>query len=155
MLVLLGGSLVAFYSFLRKSSLLPKLGSFSTEVDLCISDLTRSSTGYLLSVKHTKTIQFHQKLLYIPLPTIPGSPLCPTRALLALSRQLASAPQNTPLFSYPSRGNLISLNHQSFSNLLKSVLTAAGIQASKYSGHSFWRGGASFAFSCGIPVDLI
>ena len=30
-----------------------------------------------------------------------------------------------------------------------------GIDSSKYSGHSFRRGGASFALECGVPVDLI
>ena len=148
-------ALIAFYSFFRKSTLLPKLGAFSPESDLCIGDLQKSPKGYLLTVKHTKTIQFRQKLLQIPLPLIPGSPLCPSRALTALLRQLAPFPPKTPLFSYPVRDTYRSLHHQSFSIALKSALNKAGYQASKYSGHSFRRGGASFAFSCGIPADLI
>jgi hypothetical protein len=39
--------------------------------------------------------------------------------------------------------------------MLKACLTQLGIDPTKYSGHSFRRGGASFALECGLPPDLI
>ncbi|CAH3145795.1 unnamed protein product, partial [Porites lobata] len=51
--------LVAFFSFLRKSNL-----------------------GAFLQIRATKTIQFKLRILSIPLPFIPNSPLCPVSALI-------------------------------------------------------------------------
>ena len=38
---------------------------------------------------------------------------------------------------------------------LKECLSLIGLDTSKYSGHSFRRGGATIALQCGLPVDLI
>ena len=65
-------------------------------------------------------------------------------------------PPSSSLFSYPlPSGGYSHLTYASFSKLLTTVLIESGISPTQYSGHSFRRGGASFAFSCGIPSDLI
>lgn len=38
---------------------------------------------------------------------------------------------------------------------MKQSLTTLGYEVSRYSGHSFRRGGASFALECGISSDFI
>ena len=48
-----------------------------------------------------------------------------------------------------------SLTYSSFTKCLKATLQAAGYPPSNYSGHSFRRGGCSFAFKLGIPAALI
>ena len=73
--------LVAFFTFLRKSNLVPDVADrISTKVPLR-ADLESSSQGASLHSKASKTIQYQQRSLSIPLPCIPGSPLCPVRAL--------------------------------------------------------------------------
>jgi len=148
--------LVAFYSFFRKSTLLAKSSSHSCKTEFCIRDLIISPTTALLNVKHTKTLQFFNRLVQVPLPHIPNSPLCPISALHKLLSLLSGAPPSLSLFSYPLPGGGFShLTYPSFSKLLGIVLGQSGISPSLYSGHSFRRGGASFAFACGIPSDLI
>ena len=148
--------LVAFYSFFRKSTLLAKSPLHSCKTEFCIRDLIISPTTALLNVKHTKTLQFFNRLVQVPLPHIPQSPLCPISALLNLLSLLSGAPSSLSLFSYPLPGGGFShLTYTSFSKLLATVLIESGTSPSQYSGHSFRRGGASFAFSCGIPSDLI
>ena len=39
--------------------------------------------------------------------------------------------------------------------MLRAFLCQLGIDASQYAGHSFKRGGASFAHQAGLPVDMI
>ena len=63
--------LVAFFSFLRISNLVPyKL----SEIDhpracyLTPSSVTFTAQGVLLRITHTKTIQFRERVLEIPLP---------------------------------------------------------------------------------------
>ena len=148
--------LVAFYSFFRKSTLLAKSPLLSCKTEFCIRDLIISPTSALLNVKHTKTLQFFNRLVQVPLPHIPLSPLCPISALHKLLPLLSGAPLSASLFSYPlPSGTYSHLTYASFSKLLTTVLIEAGISPYQYSGHSFRRGGASFAFSCGIPSDLI
>ena len=73
--------LVALFTFLRKSNLVPDVADrISTKVPLR-ADLEFSSQGASLHIKGSKTIQYQQRSLSIPLPCIPGSPLCPVRAL--------------------------------------------------------------------------
>ena len=45
------------------------------------SNITFTSQGAMLLITHTKTIQFCERQLEIPLPHIPGSPLCPVIVL--------------------------------------------------------------------------
>jgi len=47
------------------------------------------------------------------------------------------------------------LSYHHFICHLKSVLAKLGLDSAKYAGHSFRRGGASFALACNIPPDLI
>jgi len=49
-------------------------------------------------------------------------------------------------------GSTHQLTHGMFVNTLKQFLRQIGIDPDQYSGHSFRRGGATFAFSCaGLP----
>ncbi|CAC5355478.1 unnamed protein product [Mytilus coruscus] len=52
-------------------------------------------------------------------------------------------------------GRLTPLTYSKFLSRLKQSLSHIGINPDKYSGHSFRRGGASFALECGIPTELI
>lgn len=152
-------AIVAFFSFLRKSSILPKdVSSFNKNYHLNRSSVSFTDFGASLLVQHTKTIQCHDRVLCIPLPKIEGSPLCPVYALNNMFERLSV--DNTkyakiPLFSYTSNGNFKVLTHNTFVSVLRAVLTSCGYNESDYSGHSFRRGGACHAFSCNIPVPLI
>ena len=92
--------LVAFFSFLRISNLVPRtLGDISHHSPLFLrrSSVKFSARGAVLSVTRTKTLQFNQRILEIPLPPIPGSPLCPVSALSAYLQRVPAEPFS-PLF---------------------------------------------------------
>lgn len=153
--------LVAFFGFLRKSTLLPKslLGPEVSKA-LCISDVAiqPSKTELLLRIRHTKTIQFGQRLLQLPLIAIPGSKLCPVSAVISMLANISvnDMSVNQPLFSFMSNaGMLTALTHSQFVNTLKYYLKMCNIDCDRYSGHSFRRGGCSYAFSLGISPVLI
>ena len=96
--------LVAFFSFFRKSNLfVHSLAEFKPAQHLTRESVSFHTKGMVLTVTWTKTIQFRQHTLHIPLPRIPGSFLCPAQALL-LSTKMAPAPQHPyPLFAYITR----------------------------------------------------
>ena len=60
-----------------------------------------------------------------------------------------------PLFSYLHEGKLTCLTYSTFVKALKHSIAACGYDSSLYSGHSFRRGGATYAFSLNIPAELI
>ena len=74
--------LVAFFSFLRISNLVPYTLADVRDPKGCylrLSSVTFTAQGVLLRVTRTKTIQLRQRVLDIPLPYIPRSPLEPKK----------------------------------------------------------------------------
>lgn len=149
--------LVGFFSFFRKSNLLVESHIlFDPSRHLCASDIQFTPEGAVLKVRWSKVIQFRERTLHIPLPKISNSMFCPSTALLMVALENSPCPAPVPLFRYRLAGaDNIPLTHKQFTDKLHSCLSACGIQASKYSGHSFRRGGAIFALQCGLPVNLI
>ena len=73
--------LVAFFSFLRKSNLLAQSWEkFHPQKQLARQNISFTADGAIISVTWSKTIQFGQRKLSIPLPHIPMSKFCPSCA---------------------------------------------------------------------------
>ena len=148
--------LVAFYSFFRKSNLLiPSVELFDPTRHLCASDVQFTQDGVILTVRWSKVIQFRERTLHIPLPRIPNSVFCPSNALLGLFLECPAPAYPAPLFRYKEGSGILPLNQTQFTSKLHECLQSLGFPPEKYSGHSFRRGGASYALHCGLPVDLI
>ena len=109
------------------------------------------------SVRVTKTIQFAERTLVIPLPRVPGNVLCPSQAL-TLYLQWATLPRplgESPLplcVTSPSGKPLTAL---AFASRVRDLTHLTGNTGSALGGHSFRRGGACLAYQLGIPVDTI
>lgn len=149
--------LVAFFSFLRISNLVPKTLADTRDPKACHlrpSSVTFTAQGAILRITRTKTIQFRQRTLEIPLPLIRGSPLCP---VTALKQYLAHTPvsSQSPLFVSKSRGTYRPILAHQYNAFIKASVTALGLDPTKYSSHSFRRGGATFAFCCNAPTAFI
>ena len=93
-------------------------------------------------------------MLEIPLPLIPGSPLCPVTALKQYLNSVQLSPQS-PLFVSQSQGSYRPILAHQYSAFIKKSLSAIGLNPAHYSSHSFRRGGATFAFSNRAPTDFI
>lgn len=59
------------------------------------------------------------------------------------------SPQS-PLFTLDGRNPI---DRDLFLNCVKALLTKAGYDSTKFSGHSFRRGGAQSAYDAGLPID--
>ena len=148
--------LCAFYTFCRKSSLVPKsVRPHHARLSLQRHDVTLGRSGALVTFRHSKTLQFWNRTLVVPIPRVSNSPLCPVTALARLLQATAAALPEAPLFAYHTSGGLAYLTDAAFTDILQGALARAGLPVDDYSGHSFRRGGASFAFACGIPSDII
>jgi len=86
---------------------------------------------------------------------MPGKILDPK---LAVERAFSLSPHarsSDPAFMIPSTKGLVPLTHYVFVGGLKHCLRAIGVDASLYSGHSFRRGGATYAHRLGVDPMLI
>lgn len=91
---------VGFWSFLRGGNLVQKSAKkFDPAKHLGASSLSRFDQGFLLTLNRTKTVQFNERKLVIPLVAAPGNALCPVVALEAMWA-LCPLPPEGSLFSF-------------------------------------------------------
>ena len=148
--------LIGFYTFFHKSNLVPKsVKDFDPAKNLSPGDIIIRPWGLVICVRWSKTIQFRERQLLIPVMRLTqGHPLCPVKAY-ERHISLFPATPNSPAFLRSSSGHASPITHNEFTAMLRKALGHAGFPASKFSGHSFRRGGATYAFRCGAPVELI
>ena len=140
----------------RLANIVPKSAkSFDPRRHLTRGDVAVTSHGLLVTFKCTKTIQFGERLLHIPLLRIHDSPLCPVSAYLRMIR-VVPARRSCPVFLIFGPKGLAPLTKRTFVSAFRSYLFTAGISNTQsFRGHSFRRGAASWAFRCGVPGEII
>ena len=142
--------LVGFYGMLRKSSLFPSQSSLG----MTLQDCNLHSWGISINTRYSKTIQCRERISYVCLPWHSKPLLCPARTLLRLLSQ-GSPQEQDFIFSYQVAGQTMPIKYSTFTRMLKETFTKIKLSASHYSGHSFRRGGASFALLRGVPAEII
>lgn len=146
---------LAFFLFARKSNMVPPSRTrFDPAKHLCRRDLLLDPKQVIVYFKWSKTMQQGDRYILVPLVPIPGSPLCPHSAVINMFSKVP-APPHSPAFVIPHGSKLSSVTHATFTSTLRTMLARAGHNPAGYSGHSFRRGGASFALSVGVPGELI
>ena len=86
-LVFWGLLVVGFFTFFRKSNLMPdNVLNFDPRKQLTKAHVRFEQTLAVINVTWSKTIQYRQKILEVPLFSIDNSPLCPVRVLRALTQ---------------------------------------------------------------------
>ena len=148
---------VAFFSFLRISNLVPyALVDCHSDYAYFLrrQDVSFTESGAALRVYRTKTIQFKQRVLEIPLPFIPNSVLCP---VTALTNYFCTVPTlaSSPLFIVTLGGSFRPLLATHYNRFFKTCITTVRLKPDNFSSHSFHQGGATFAFNCGAPTEFI
>lgn len=146
--------LLLMFGMLRVASVLCASPHCDHTRHLLLKDVTLHAAGVNVTVRHTKTIQYKERTLSLPLPRVPGNVLCPSQAL-ALYLHSAPAHPNGPVFYRSNGSGARPLTTRDFNSRIKALVTKAGLETSSYAGHSFRRGGACLAYQLGTPVDTI
>lgn len=146
---------LSFFLFARKSNMVPPSRvSFDGRKHLRRGDVLKCQAGLLVYFKWSKTIQHGERRLLIPLAAKSDSFLCPKKAFDNMCR-VVPAGKAAPAFLVPGESGLVTLTHSSLVTYLRQILQKAGFNPKAFSGHSFRRGGATWAFKCGVPGELI
>ena len=142
------------FGLFRKSNLVLKSPSaFHCRKHLLVKDVSKCPAGLALKVKWTKTIQCRERYFHIPLPFLQGHPLYPVTVVISLLMLHPNLDPNAPLFSLGSVSSV--LTQSSFVRQLHNHLLRLGLPANQFSGHSFRRGGAVWAFKNGLTGEIV
>ncbi|CAG2202145.1 unnamed protein product [Mytilus edulis] len=147
--------LFAFFLMVRKSNLVPTSAkNFDPHKQLCRKNVIVFSDYLLVRMEWSKTIQFGNRKLELPLVKIKESPLCPYNAYNRMCT-LIPADGDKPAFLIPQSKGYKTLCYSFFQKRLRDILEMCGLNSSKFSSHSFRRGGATWAFHSKVPSELI
>ena len=148
--------LFAFFLVSRKSNLVPDgVKKFDHKKQLTRGNIKVRSDALLVTLDWTKTIQYNQRKLVVPLVAIPDSKLCPVKAYKTMCTMMPAG-ENEPAFQFlGKRGETQPVTYQQFQRAIKRTIESVGRDPAKFSTHSFRRGGATFAYESGVPADTV
>ena len=147
-----------YLGYVRVSNLAPYTAStFDVTRHTTRGDVWPSEDGVILALKWTKTRQVSQNRVPVPLPALGRSELCPLRAWREYSSLLGDLElsPNDPILlaTCSTKGKIVTI--PMLRALLRRAALKAGLADQHYTPHSLRRGGASFSFHVGIPLEHI
>ena len=146
--------LVAYFSFLRLSNLVPhSIAAFSYKKHLTQDDIFFKTDSAVCLVKWSKTMQLNDKVKLITIPKLDNC-LCPVAALREVLR-ISPRFKNAPLFQHFFNSTWLPLTDTRVRAHLRDMLSAVGLAASAFTFHSFRRSGATFAFQNNVELQNI
>ena len=144
--------LFAFFLLARKSNLVP-----TSQADIfdkkCLlkKDVTDRGEYLIVRFRWTKTIQYGERCLELPLIQIKDSVLCPVQAYHSMCKE-EEISKDSPLFVL---SNKKAVTYAQFQNKLRLCIRKIGLDPNCFSTHGFRRGGTTLAFRAHISSDKI
>jgi len=148
--------LLAFFTISRKDNFtVEKVDAFNTRRHLTRGDVKVLVSSVQCTFRRSKVNQLGERVHKVLAMASPGAVLDPRVATVRALGVSPHARATDPAFMVPSAKGLVPLTHYVFVASLKYCLRAIGVDPDLYSGHSFRRGGATFAHRMGMDPMLI
>jgi integrase len=148
--------IMSFFLMARKSNMVPNSkAGFRPSKQLCRRDVTVEDDCLLVNIKWSKTIQYGQRSYIVPLVAIPHDILCPVLAFRNMVKLVPGKSSGPTFLVRNSKGHMKPFTYKLYQSSIKALVALTGRNPVGYSSHSFRRGGASWAFRCGIRGELI
>ena len=109
--------------------------------------------GVVFTIGRTKTIQFKQRVLEIPVAKVIGHELCMVKYLVLLLKYSGTGP-GLPLLGWLEKGKFVPAKYDWFMKKLKSLCGKLNLEG-KFGTHSFRHGGASTLSMLGMDLPGI
>lgn len=146
---------LCFRSLLRKCNVVPVDRNDPGVHVLRRSSVSFQEWGILVNVSSSKTVQYNQRVLEIPIAYANNHPL-DAASLLALHYQdFPSVPQDAPLFWVYNRNGYCPLTYRSLLKFFKLLLVKSGLPSDEVGLHSLRRAGALFMYETGSTLDEV
>jgi hypothetical protein len=148
-------ALIAFWGMMRSGNVVPRSSDqFQKGRHIALDDLSFVREGVMVTLSITKTIRYRERKHFVPLPKIGSNALCPVSAIKALIKINNPSPKRS-LFTYKRGNSWITLTYKDFVKRTRLIIEKFDKQAKQYAGHSYRRGGATFASYCGVSEEHI
>lgn len=147
---------LGFYLFLRSSNLTCKTQTtFDPNKNLTRSDIRLAETIALIEIRWSKTIQFCQRKLLMPIIQILDADICPIIWLKLMINMVPASPHHPAFCVYNAAGKLVPLTYRPLLEQLKKWITLINLPPQYFSLHGLRRGGATFAFESNLATQSI
>lgn len=140
--------LTSFRGLLRKAHIT------RSDAPLLREDFSFHPWGMTLRIKKTKTIQFAERTLDIPIARVSHPLLCAVRAVELHFAQLPAS-RLEQAFRTPDPSGSSPLEYTQYSAVLKRLCGLSGLNPDLFSSHSLRRGGATYLLMAGSSIQEI
>jgi hypothetical protein len=140
-------ALIAFWGCLRFGTLVPKHDAAKA---VRLLDIALESGALVITVRHSKTIQFAERVKVIHLPARDDLTLCPVRAFIRWILLLQPRSSQTTLNALSATSNA-TLSRSAFLTRANQVCHPLVLLTL----HSFRRGFVRLALQSGVPIDRL
>ena len=150
-------TLVGFTMFLRKSNLVPDtMVTFDPQKQFRRKDINvlGPCTPMMAEITWSKTIQFKQRVLRVPILPVENRAICPVMWTHYMMQQVPVGPLD-PAFTIWVKGEKMALSANQLVARMRKWLKLIKEDDSAYSLHSLRQGGATFAYQCNIEGEMI
>lgn len=134
-------------------ALLRKCQVTSSESALRRRDFSFLPWGMLVRVRRSKTIQFSERMLEIPVARCPDVSLCAVHWTERHFREVPAGPDAMAFRIMTPAGTSTDLRYSIYQGMLKYFCGLAGLDPADYSSHSLRRGGCTFLSMCGATLE--
>ena len=110
--------------------------------------------GMMVTITKTKTIQFKERKLVLPVCRVKNYSLCAVYWVEKHFHEVKGRPSHSA-FMIPEGEGLTPLSYTLFSDILQMLASRAGIMAERISSHGFRSGGATYLARVGMELDVI
>ena len=143
------------FHLLDKSNLVPDTQKeFHPEKQIARQDICLAKHTVLVNIQWSKTLQYKEKLLHVPLIQLKNKLICPVHWMWKLVLSVNMRPSD-PLFCYHRKGKFMTLTYPWLTYWFKLWLEKCGMPAKLFSLHSCRRGGVTFLHTADIPAQMI
>jgi hypothetical protein len=151
-----GAGLLMFFGLLRRGNVLSdSAAGFDCSKHLRRRDIRFHHGGLTVEIRYSKTIQCRERLICVPLTRMRESVLCPVQAIFKALSMTPTASPDGPAFMILSPKGPRPLTSKMFVGRIRQCLVSRGLEAHRYAGHSYRRGGASFGYKIGLSVETV
>lgn len=147
--------LIGFPCLLRASNLTTRsVPAFNPQENLLRRDFRMHGNILLLHIKWTKTMQYRERKLLIPVIPFGDNEIDAVRWFNTMINTIP-APPEAPAFAVPTKNGLAPLTYAQLARLLKKWTQACNLNPDAFTCHCLRRGGASWLDEQGVPESVI
>lgn len=148
--------LMGFHLLLRASNITAKSRfKFNPEENLVRADFRIHDKVMLVHIKWSKTLQYGERKLLIPVIPFLDAELSATAWFQYMIHEIPAKPQD-PAFAVPDKNNkLWPLSYSQLSRLLKKWTEAANLNSARLTTHGLRRGGTTWLKCNGVPDHIV